>query len=62
MPAKDVYHDAVKKALIKDGWSILADPYIALRIMIRTLVIGTPPMNWRCRRKLDSRVKAENLL
>ncbi len=27
MPAKDVYHDAVKKALIKDGWSILADPY-----------------------------------
>jgi XisH protein len=27
MPAKDTYHDAVKKALIKDGWSILADPY-----------------------------------
>lgn len=27
MPAKDVYHDAVKNALIKDGWSILADPY-----------------------------------
>jgi XisH protein len=27
MPAKDVYHDAVKNALITDGWSILADPY-----------------------------------
>ncbi|PZU96082.1 MAG: XisH protein [Leptolyngbya sp.] len=27
MPAKDLYHDAVKSALIKDGWSILADPY-----------------------------------
>ena len=27
MPAKDTYHDAVKNALIKDGWSILADPY-----------------------------------
>ena len=27
MPAKDVYHDAVKNALIKDGWRILADPY-----------------------------------
>ncbi|MEL6131227.1 MAG: XisH family protein [Cyanobacteria bacterium J06648_16] len=27
MPAKDLYHDAVKTALIKDGWSILADPY-----------------------------------
>lgn len=27
MPAKDLYHDAVKAALIKDGWLILADPY-----------------------------------
>lgn len=27
MPAKDIYHEAVKNALIKDGWSILADPY-----------------------------------
>ncbi|MFN7462557.1 MAG: element excision factor XisH family protein, partial [Pseudanabaena sp.] len=27
MPAKDVYHDAVKNALIKDGWVITADPY-----------------------------------
>lgn len=27
MPAKDLYHDAVKNALIKDGWSITADPY-----------------------------------
>jgi hypothetical protein len=27
MPAKDIYHDAVKNALIKDGWRILADSY-----------------------------------
>ena len=27
MPAKDLYHDAVKSALIKDGWAITADPY-----------------------------------
>ncbi|MDZ8105744.1 MAG: XisH family protein [Nostoc sp. DedQUE12a] len=27
MPAKDIYHDAVKNALIKDGWKITADPY-----------------------------------
>ncbi|NET90988.1 MAG: XisH protein [Kamptonema sp. SIO1D9] len=27
MPAKDSYHDAVKNALIKDGWEITADPY-----------------------------------
>jgi Holliday junction resolvase-like predicted endonuclease len=27
MPARDLYHDAVKSALIKEGWNILADPY-----------------------------------
>jgi hypothetical protein len=25
--AKDKIHDAVKNALIKDGWTITADPY-----------------------------------
>ncbi|MEG4915829.1 MULTISPECIES: element excision factor XisH family protein [unclassified Microcoleus] len=27
MPAKDTYHNAVKNALLKDGWIITADPY-----------------------------------
>lgn len=27
MPAKDIYHNAVKSALVKDGWQITADPY-----------------------------------
>lgn len=27
MPARDIYHNAVKNALIKDGWTITADPY-----------------------------------
>jgi hypothetical protein len=26
MPAKDIYHDTVKKALLKDGWIITHDP------------------------------------
>lgn len=26
MPARDIYHNAVKKALIKDGWTITHDP------------------------------------
>jgi hypothetical protein len=26
MPAKDTYHDEVKNALIKAGWTITADP------------------------------------
>ncbi|NEO17935.1 MULTISPECIES: XisH family protein [unclassified Moorena] len=28
MPAKDLYHDTVKTALIKDGWTITDDPLI----------------------------------
>ncbi len=28
MPAKDVIHNEVKNALIKDGWNITDDPYI----------------------------------
>jgi hypothetical protein len=27
MPAKDIYHDSCKQALIKDGWHISHDPY-----------------------------------
>jgi hypothetical protein len=27
MPRKDSIHDAVRNALIKDGWTILDDPY-----------------------------------
>jgi hypothetical protein len=26
MPTRDIYHDAVKQALIKDGWRITHDP------------------------------------
>jgi hypothetical protein len=28
MPAKDLYHDTVVQALIKDGWEITDDPLI----------------------------------
>lgn len=27
MPAKDIYHEVVKNALIKEGWTITFDPY-----------------------------------
>lgn len=26
MPAKDIYHDTVKNALVKDGWTVTHDP------------------------------------
>jgi hypothetical protein len=28
MPARDIYHNAVKNALIKDGWTITHDPFV----------------------------------
>jgi hypothetical protein len=28
MPAKDIYHDIAKNALIKDGWAVTHDPLI----------------------------------
>jgi hypothetical protein len=27
MPQRDVYHDAVKHALLDDGWTVTHDPY-----------------------------------
>ncbi|WP_445304883.1 element excision factor XisH family protein [Microcoleus sp. S36b_A4] len=27
MPARDIYHQVVKQALIKAGWTITHDPY-----------------------------------
>jgi len=31
MPAKDVYHEHVKQALIKDDWKITHDPFKIVR-------------------------------
>jgi len=38
MPAKDLYHDAVRTALEKDGWTITDDPLI-LTIGLRSVFI-----------------------
>lgn len=38
MPAKDLYHDAVCTALIKDGWTITDDP-LMLKIGVRSVFV-----------------------
>ena len=38
MPAKDIYHDTVKNALVKDGWTITDDP-LKLTIGSRLLYV-----------------------
>ena len=37
MPAKDFYHDVVKTALIKDGWTVTDD--LPLRVGKRDLLV-----------------------
>lgn len=38
MPAKDIYHDVVRKGLEKDGWIITADP-LTLKIGRRSVLV-----------------------
>lgn len=38
MPAKDIYHDTVRNALIKDGWTITHDP-LTIRLTRKKLYV-----------------------
>lgn len=38
MPAKDIYHDTVKRALEKDGWTITHDP-LRLQVGFRRMFV-----------------------
>lgn len=38
MPAKDIYHDTVRTALIKDGWTITDDP-LKLKVGGRSIYV-----------------------
>jgi hypothetical protein len=38
MPAKDIYHDVVKRALVKDGWKITHDP-LMLRVGAKDMYV-----------------------
>ncbi len=38
MPAKDIYHETFKNALVKDGWTITSDP-LKLTIGSRSLYV-----------------------
>lgn len=43
MPAKDIYHDTVKRALIKDGWTITAENFQLRRGAERTPILTLLP-------------------
>lgn len=58
MPAKDIYHDTCKQALIKDGWTITHDPYF-LRWGSKDLLIDLGAEKLVAAQKDDRRIAVE---
>lgn len=58
MPAKDIYHDNCKQALIKDGWTITHDPYF-LRWGSKDLFIDLGAEKLVAAQKDDRRIAVE---
>jgi hypothetical protein len=58
MPAKDIYHDNCKQALIKDGWIITHDPYF-LRWGSKDLFIELGAEKLVAAQKGDQRIAVE---
>ena len=58
MPAKDIDHDVVKNALIKDGWRITNDPYI-LSIGKRDLFVDLGAEKLLSAEKGDQKIAVE---
>jgi XisH protein len=58
MPAKDIFHDCVKSALIKDGWTITHDPF-SLRIGKKDLFIDLGAEKLLAAEKADQKIAIE---
>ena len=58
MPAKDIYHQIVKDALIKDGWTITDDP-LKLTIGSRSLYVDLGASKLLAAQKEDQKIAVE---
>ena len=58
MPAKDIYHDTMKNALIKDGWTITDDP-LRLRWGNDLLYVDLGAERLLTARKKDQKIAVE---
>ncbi len=58
MPAKDIYHEIVKNALIKDGWTITDDP-LKLTIGSRSLYVDLGASKLLAAQKEDTKIAVE---
>jgi len=58
MPARDKYHDVVKRALVKDGWTITHDPLI-LSIGTKDLFVDLGAERLLAAEKGDQKIAVE---
>lgn len=58
MPAKDIYHDCVKIALIKDGWTVTHDP-LSLKIGQKDLFIDLAAQKLLAAEKQGQKIAVE---
>ncbi len=58
MPAKDIYHEIVKNALIKDGWTITDDP-LKLTIGSRSLYVDLGAKQLLAAQKEEQKIAVE---
>ena len=58
MPAKDIYHDTVKNALIKDGWTITDDP-LSLKVGKKDIFFDLAANKLLVAEKKDKKIAVE---
>jgi hypothetical protein len=58
MPARDIYHNSVKNALIKDGWTITHDPY-TLTFGLRDVFVDIGAERMLAAEKGDEKIAVE---
>ncbi|MBE9240442.1 XisH family protein [Synechocystis salina] len=58
MPAKDIFHDCVKNALIKEGWTITEDP-LSLKIGKKDLFVDLAAEKLLIAEKQNRRIAVE---
>jgi len=58
MPAHDLYHDAVRNALIKDGWTITHDPF-RMELGRRDMYVDLGAERLLAAEKADQRIAVE---
>jgi XisH protein len=58
MPAKDLFHDAVKHALIQDGWVITHDP-LSLKVGRKDLFVDLGAERFLAAERQDEKIAVE---